>query len=328
MKSRMVVLVGLIVFIAAAGIPVFGQSGREADYPNKPIEFVSQTAGASMDILVRVLINVIQENKILPQPIAVNNKGGAGGANQMVYVLGKKANPYVFFGTSTNLLLGTPMLEKLPYSHADFTPIAVLSYDGSVVYVRADSPFKTIQDLVAEARKRPKGLTMATSSVSSGESMTGRALQKNLGIEWNIVYFSGDAEVTTNVLGGNIDFAIGNPNSVIEHIRAGKIRALMANAPKRYANSYLKDVPTIVELGFGEAYVARRALLGPANMPEYAVKKLEDAFYKATQSPQWAKFLEDNLQTSEWMGSEAFGKWLDAEAPKHRQRLLDAGLLK
>lgn len=328
MKFRMVVLISLIAVIASVGVPVFGQVGRETDFPNKPIEFVSQTAGGSMDILVRLLINVIQENKILPQPIAVNNKGGAGGAAQMVYVLGKKANPYVFFGTSTNLLLGTPMLEKLPYSYADFTPIAVLSYDGSVVYVRSDSPFKTIQDLMAEAKKRPKGLTMATSSVSSGESMTGRALQKNLGLEWNIVYFAGDPEVTTNVLGGNIDFAIGNPNSVIEHIRAGKIRALMANSPKRYANSFLKDVPTIVELGFGEAYVARRALLGPPNMPDYAVKRLQDAFHKATESPQWAKFLEDNMQTADWMGSEAFEKWLVNEAPKHRQRLMDAGLLK
>jgi len=328
MKFRKAILISVITVISLLGLPAFGQAGKAADFPSKPLEFVVQGAGASMDILGRLLSNIIQENKLLSQPIVINNKGGAGGANQMVYVLGKKADPYVFFGTSTNLLLGTPMLNKLPYSYTDFTPIAVLCYDGSLVYVRSDSPYKSIQDLVADAKRRPKQLTMATSSVSSGESMTGRALQKNLNVEWNIVYFATDAEVVTNVLGGNIQFAIGNPSSVIEHIRAGKLRPLMANSPKRFGSSYLKDIPTITELGYGEAYVARRAILGSPNMPDYAVKKIEEAFKKALESPQWTKFLEDNMQESDWMDSNTLGKWLVEEAPKYRQRLLDAGLLK
>lgn len=326
MTIRKVVL--MCVMVVAVAIPLTALGSPADDYPSKSLEFVSQTPGASMDNLGRLIISIIQQEKLLSQPIAVNNKGGGGGAVQMAYMLSKKGSPYHFFGTSTNLLLGTPMLEKLPYSCKDFVPIVNLSLDGSLLYVRADSPFRTVKDLIAEAKKKPKTLRMATSTVTSGESMTGKALQRSQGAEWNIAYFNGDPEVATNVLGGHVEFAIGNPNFVFDHIRAGKIRALMAVAPKRYTQGPLKDVPTIGELGMGEPLVARRAFLGPPEMPDYAVNKLVAVFKKVSEHPTWSKFLDDNMQQSAWMDAQALGAWISSEAPKHRQRLVDVGLIK
>ena len=117
MTIRKVVL--MCVMVVAVAIPLTALGSPADDYPSKSLEFVSQTPGASMDNLGRLIISIIQQEKLLSQPIAVNNKGGGGGAVQMAYMLSKKGSPYHFFGTSTNLLLGTPMLEKLPYSCKD-----------------------------------------------------------------------------------------------------------------------------------------------------------------------------------------------------------------
>ena len=313
----------LLLFLAVAA----NGANPASDYPNKPIEYATHVPpGGSMDVVGRVMQKVLNEEKILSQPMVIVNKPGSGGAVAYGYVFERKGNPYVILAVTSNSFLGTPLREKLPYNHKSFTPICNFIADGSVLVVRADSPYKTIEDLIADARKRPKMLNQAGASFTSNENMMGKSIQKVKGLQWDFISFPGDAEATLAVLGGNADFQFGNPSGIIEHVKAGKLRVLLSGAPSRYA--MFKNIPTIQEAGLGVPVVTYRGFVGPPDMPEYAVKKLEAAFKKVFESKPFQKYMDDTLQQPFWLTSTEYGKFLQEESDRTKVWFDELGLLK
>jgi putative tricarboxylic transport membrane protein len=258
--------------------------------------------------------------------MVITNKQGSGGAVAYGYVFERKANPYVFLAVTSFAFLGTPLREKLPYNYKNFSPICNFIANGSVLVVKADSPYKTVDDLIADARKRPKKLSQAGASFVSNETMMGKSIQRVKGVEWNFLSFPGEAEATLAVLGGNADFQFSNPSAVIEHVKAGKLRVLLAGAPSRYAG--FPNVPAIKEAGCGDPMIAYRGFAGPPDMPDYAVKKLEGAFKKVFETPQFKKYMDDTMQQPFWLSSMEYGKFLDEENERIRNGLDGLGLLK
>jgi len=315
-------MVSLLFFTMAANGAAPGD-----EYPNKPIEYVTHVPpGGSMDVVGRVIQKVLTEEKLLSQPLVIVNKRGSGGAVSYGYVFERKANPYVILAVTSNSFLGTPLREKLPYNFKSFTPICNFIADGSVLVVRADSPYKTVDDLIADARKRPKKLNQAGASFTSNENMMGKSIQKAKGVQWDFVSFPGDVEATLAVLGGNADFQFGNPSGIIEHVKAGKLRVLLSGAPSRY--SMFKDIPTIKEAGLGVPVVTYRGFVGPPDMPQYAVKKLEAAFTKVFENKQFQKYMDDTLQQPFWLSSAEYGKFLQEESDRTKMWFDDLGMLK
>jgi len=238
----------------------------------------------------------------------------------------KRRDPYTVLAVTSNSFLGTPLREKLPYNYKTFTPICNVIADGSVLVVRSDSPFKSVDDIVAEAKKRPKELNQGGASFTSNENMMGISIQKVKGAQWNFVSFQSDNEAITNVLGGSVDFAFANPSAVIDHVRAGKMRVLLAGAPKRY--DAFKDIPTIKEAGLGDPIVTNRGFAGPPEMPDYAAKKLEAVFKKVMESDQFKKYMDDSLMQPFWLSSSEYAKFLDEENERTKMWLGELGLLK
>ncbi len=319
---------GLLAIVVLLFLTVTANGANPADdYPNKSIEYVTHVPpGGAMDVVGRVMQKVLREERILSQPLVVVNKQGSGGAVSFGYVFERKENPYVMLAVTSNNLLGTPLREALPYNYKSFTPICNLIADGSVLVVRADSPYKTVDDLIADARNRPKKLNQAGGSFTSNENMMGISIQKVKGVKWDFVSFPSDAEAILAVLGGNADFEFCNPSGIIEHVKAGKMRVLLSGAPSRY--TMFRDVPTIQEAGLGAPIVTYRGLAGPPGMPEYAAKKLEAAFKKVFESAQFKKYMDDTMQQPFWLSSTEYGKFLQEESERVRMRLDDLGLLK
>lgn len=274
-------ILGSISIVLLLSLAVTANGADSADnYPDRPIEYVTHVPpGGSMDVVGRMMNKVITEQKILSQTLVIANKRGSGGAVSYGYVFQKKANPYVVLAVTSNSFLGTPLREDLPYNYASFTPICNIVADGSILIVKSDSPYKTVDDLIADARKRPKALNQAGASFTSNENMMGRSIQKVKGVQWDFISFPGDVEATLAVLGGHADFSFGNPSGLIEHVKAGSLRVLLSGAPSRYP--VFPDVPTIQEAGLGVPIATNRGFVGPPDMPEYAVKKLEAAFKKS-----------------------------------------------
>jgi putative tricarboxylic transport membrane protein len=298
-----------------------------ANYPSQPIVYVTHSSpGGNSDTISRLVSDVVQKEKILSQPLAVLNKPGSGGGAAMGYVFERRGNPYIILNIFASTFICTTLMEKLPYNIKSFTPIANLIVEGSVLAVRSDSPFKTIDDLIAEARKRPKELIQGGSSFTGSAVMMGRSIQKMKGVQWNFISFKSDTEALLNVLNGTAHFSFTPPDDILDYVRTGKLRVLVSAAPNRYPE--YKDTPTMKEAGMGEPILRHCGILGPPNMPDYAVKKLEAAFKKVSDGDRFKKFMRDSLMQPAWMSSVEYGKLLGEENDQWMARLSDLDLLK
>jgi putative tricarboxylic transport membrane protein len=307
--------------------PTGADGGDPSKYPWKPIEWLTHSApGSPGNILGLLVIQINQEEKIFSQPVFLTQKAGSGMANAFAYMFEKKGEDHMWASVPSSLVLGTPLTIKVPYSYKDFTPIANLATDGSVLSVSSKSPYKTIDDFINEARKRPNQLSQAVSSLTSNEAMMGRIIQKNKGVRWKLVSFKGEAEAASNVLGGNVDCTFLNPTSVVDHVRAGNLRVILSGSAERYKD--FPDVPTIKEAGLGEPSMTFRGIMGPPGMPAYAVKALEAGAKKVLASPRFQKYLETSMQQQAWMGSAEYGKFLAKEQEVVRQQFIEAGAIK
>jgi putative tricarboxylic transport membrane protein len=295
------------------------------DYPSRPIEYVTHGPG-STSIFGHLISGLIQKEKILNQPVFVTNKSGGGGATAMGYVLAKKGNPYILLNVSSGVYIITTLLEKLPYTINSFTPIANLAVDGGVLAVKSDSPFKTIDDLIDAARRKPKELNMGLSSVLGTQSMAARSIQRVKGVQWNIISFKSEPEAILSLLGGNIHFTFTSPDDVLEHERAGMLRVLLANALTRYPE--FKNAPTIKEAGLGEPILLYRGVVGPPDIPDYAVKKLEAAFMKVSDSERFRGFLRDKTIQPAWMPAVEYGNLLHKLNDQWNQMLTEHDFMK
>jgi putative tricarboxylic transport membrane protein len=304
-----------------------GKAANPADsYPSRQIEVVVHTGpGSSSDTFGRMLTESVQREKAFSQPMAVVNKTGGSGAVQLAYVFERKANPHVVL-IASSVFVTTPLVEKLPYNYKSFTPIANVCVDGSLLVVRSDSPYKTIDDLIADAKKRPKELIQGGSSLAGFESMMGRAVQKAMGVQWNFIPLASGPETIVSLLGGHVNFIFASPADIRDHVRAGKMRPLLAGAPKRYTE--FNSVPTMEEKGMGKAMASYRGVVGPPDMPEYAVKKLEAAFKKAAESAPFKKFLDDTVMQPLWLGPAEYAKLLEDESARVKGWLTEMDLLK
>jgi tripartite-type tricarboxylate transporter receptor subunit TctC len=242
----------------------------------------------------------------------------------MGYVFVKKGNPHVILNVPTTNFIGTTLTQNVPYNIKSFTPIVNMAEQGSVLAVRKDSPFKTAKDLIAEAKKRPKQLIQGGTAISGQHSLMGRVMQKRMGVQWNFISFKTHPEALLNVLSGNVHFAFVNSMHVLDHVRAGKLAVILTCTNER--DPRFPDVPTIKEAGMGDPVMAHRGVIGPPDMPDYAVKKLTVAFKTLLNNDRYQKFSED-META-WMTSVEYGKYLAKEHDQLEELYGELKLLK
>jgi putative tricarboxylic transport membrane protein len=322
-------LLFLVSFLSALLIAVDSKAADPAaDYPSRPVELIHQGApGSNTDAPTRLIADIIQQEKLLKQFVVPTGKVGSGGAVAAGYLFERQGNPNMFLLVASGAFLNMPLVEKVPYNYKSFTPICNITTEGAVLAVRSDSPYKTIGDLIADARKRPKDLIQGGGSFTSGEAMQGRSIQKTAGVQWNFLSFAGGTkEALLNVLSGNVQMVFADPTTCLEFVRAGKLRVLVTAAPKRYDN--FKDIPTVAEAGLGEIIGTYRGFVGPPNMPAYAVKKLEEVLKKVLDHPRYKKFMDTLMIQPYWMSSTEYGKFLEEESKKAEDRLRELNLLK
>jgi putative tricarboxylic transport membrane protein len=311
-----------LVFIAA-GISPLAVAGP---YPEKPIEFVTHSApGGGGDIFARHIANLIEKEKIVPVPMVVVNKSGGSGAVGVSYVASKKGESYTIFATSPGIY-ATLVKGEVKASIEDFTPICSLIQDPNVLVVRGDAPYKNIKEFIAAAGKKRKGLSLGLSSIGGGDHAIAVKMGEAKGVEFNIVSFKQGTEATMAIMGGHVDFGLGNPGETAGQIQSGQLRVLATATDRRIPQ--MPNVPTLKEEGIDVSYTSIRGILGPKDMPKDAVKYWETSFRKLTQTASWKQYLEKEVVLDAFMGSAEFGKFFDKELPRLRGDLARFGLIK
>jgi putative tricarboxylic transport membrane protein len=315
----------LLSLALAVAIPI--SNAAAASFPEKPIEFtVPFAAGGGSDIMARTIAAMMEKQKILPQPLVVVNRPGASGVLGYMHVGQKTGDPYAIT-TATNSFIIQPLLGKMKLDYREYTLVAGLALDEFVLIVPANSPHRTVRDLIEAAKRAPKNVKVGGSSAPSIDSIITHLVEKATGVQFNFIAFKSGGEVMTNLLGSHIDVASANPGEGLAQIQAKKARVLAAASAKRLAS--LPDVPTLRESGIDVVATQWRGVAAPKGLPKEAETALVAAFKRLSDSKIWQEtYLAENNLTPHYMAPEQFGRYLEEDTQKTRQILTEMGLIK
>jgi tripartite-type tricarboxylate transporter receptor subunit TctC len=280
MKSLLFVLsVALTGFFATV-------TSAQPGYPSKPVRLVIPwPPGGPTDLVGRPIARKLEE--ALGQPVVVENRGGAGGTIGAELVAKSAPDGYTLLvgGLSTHGI-GPSIYPKLGYDALeDFEHVTVLASVPNVLVVHPSMPVKTVQDLVALARKHPGKLNYASVGVGSTSHLMTEMINSMAGIKTVQVPYKGGTPAVTALLGGEVHFYIGGLPALMPHVKAGKMRALAVTAERR--SPHLPDVPTMIEAGFpGYDVTSWYAIVAPAGTPRTIVSRLNDILVKAVKSAE------------------------------------------
>jgi Uncharacterized protein conserved in bacteria len=248
-------------------------------FPNGPITMiVGWAAGGPADGVARLV--AAEMSKHLGQSIVVENKGGAGGNIGSVAAARARPDGYtIMLSTVASHGLNSALYDNIGYDPIkDFAPVGLINLSPSVMLVPNDSPFKSVQDYIAEAKKRPGELTYASGGVGSSQHLAGASFKTRTGVDILHVPFKGTAPALTDVMAGRVDMVI--TTGFMAPISSGKVRPLAVTSRERIAS--LPDVPTFNEAGVKDFYMESwYGLVAPAGTPRPILEKLNAALIKA-----------------------------------------------
>jgi putative tricarboxylic transport membrane protein len=316
-----IILVCLLVLTSVVGCSSKAADAPKPTFPEKPIEFgVPMGAGGGSDVFCRTLVKMVEDNKLLPQPIMVINKPGGSGSIGLTYVAkDHKGDPYELSTVSSSFYTA-PLSGQSPVSYKDFTHVVALCEDPTLIVVKADSKYKTIQELLDDAKANPATISAAGSSGLSMDVIGFYQMEELSGADMKYVPFGGGGDAMTAVLGGHTTFAFLGPSEAVSQIEPGNLRPLAVTTAERMGG-YLKDVPTMKESGYDVVISQLRGVVAPLDIPADAAKVLEETFLKVAETPEWKEFLANNFMEPKVMNSEEFTKQSEAISKKYEQYL-------
>jgi tripartite-type tricarboxylate transporter receptor subunit TctC len=318
--TRFTLRAAALALCAAATASAFAQ----AKYPDKAVTFIVPfAAGSATDQLARALGNSLTEQT--RQPVVVDNKAGASGIMAAQAASKAPADGYtVLITTNTTHAANEHLYKKLSYDPVkDFAPVTGLGKGGQVLVVRAESPYKTVADVVAAAKQKPGKLSFGSGSSSS--RVAGEMFKQLSSTDILHVPYKSNPNALTDLLGGQIDMMITDTATGVPQIKGGKLRALGVSTTKRIA--LLPDVPTIAEAGVkGYDMGYWFAAYVPANTPPPVVSRLRELLVNATKSPAAKAFFEGSGAEGWTTSSDELAKFQAAETQKWGKVIKAAGI--
>jgi tripartite-type tricarboxylate transporter receptor subunit TctC len=306
--SRCALLCLVLLFAACAE--------KNAAYPSRPVRLIVPfPAAGSSDLIARTVSE--RASQALGQQIVIDNRPGAGGNIGTEAAARSSADGY----TLVECTIGTCAINLAIYKNPgydlerDFTPVVLLASISNVLTVHPSVPAKSVQELVALARKNPGKITFGSSGYGSSPHLSGELFRLMAGIDILHVPYKGSAPVITDLRGGQIDLFFDNTPSILPHVKSGALRALAVTGRKRLAS--LPDVPTMEEAGFPGFVIAPWfGLMAPKGTPQPHVEKLNRAYNEALADPQIVKRLGEMEVIPGGGSPEAFGEHIRSEVKR------------
>lgn len=269
---------------AAAMAAVLLLAGRPAlaQFPTKPIEIsVPFGAGNAADVTARHLADGMA--KRLGVPVPVVNRTGGGGAVAFSHVAEQKPDGYAV-GYITNTISTNYYSGILPFDHTAYAPVARVTIETPVLVVRADAPWKTVNEMVEDAKKNPGKFRIGNSGIGTHTHLSAAALFAGAGATVIDVPF-GTGQATINLLGSRVEGVVQLPPALIGHVKSGDLKVLAALGSKR--DRIFPDTPTAGEAGFPVSLDLWRGIVVPKGTPPDVIKKLEEAIRLTVESPEF-----------------------------------------
>lgn len=289
--------------------PEAGKQASEVKFPERPITIIVPfKAGGGTDAIARKIASMLEPKGIA---VVVVNKEG-GGAN-IGFTEASKAKPdgYTLAFNTANMAINNAMgLSQLSYK--DFEPIIAVNTEAGMITVRKDSKYKTIQDLINDAKANPGKVKIGVGSAGSPWVMGLSKLKDKVKIDFTIAVASGGgAEVASNLLGGHIDAACHAPADFAGLMKAGDLRPLAVLGDER--NPDFPDAPTLKELGYDVTQFGPRGFIAPKGTPKEIVQKLHDIFKEVIDTPEYKDFMKKQVTEFWYLNSADYTKFLEDE---------------
>lgn len=275
-------LAALLLAWLAAGV------AHAQAYPTRPVRLVVPfAAGGAIDLMARPIARKLHE--LLGQPVIVDNRPGAGGSIAAEYVARSAPDGYTLFvGSTSPLVINPAYFEKVGYDTLrDFTPLSLIAQQPLVIVAHPSLPVHTPKELVALAKKHPGKLSYGSAGPGTSNHLVGALLAKVAGIDIVHIPYKGGAPALTALLGGEIELQVSQPNTMMPHIKTNRVRAIATTGARRAA--LLPEVWTLSEAGYKELeIIGWYCIVGPANLPQPVIDRLESAVRRAVESPEFA----------------------------------------
>jgi tripartite-type tricarboxylate transporter receptor subunit TctC len=301
----------LAALVLAAGLlPATAQ-----EYPNRPLRIVVPFApGGSADVFGRALAQHLQT--ALGQGVVIDNRPGGGSLIGTEAVAKAAPDGYTLLLMSNTHTVNESLIPSKTYALLrDFAPIAPISYSDLVLVTKADLPARTLAELIAAAKKKPGGMSYASSGPGTPYHMAGELFKAMAGVSIVHIPYRGSAGARTDVLGGQLEMMFDAIPTMTEHIRSGKVRAVATTGKSR--SPVLPDVPTMDEAGVkGYEATLWLGLLAPRGTPPVVIARLNAELAKLTSNPETRRAWSVQGATPMTMGVDEFTRYLEADIAK------------
>jgi len=308
---------------ALAAPPALAQEG----YPAHAITVISPfPPGGVSDTITRPLDAALE--KVFKQPVVLENKVGAAGAVGAQFAAAAKPDGYTLLSHIVSIS-GFAAVDKLfgrtpKFTNDNFIPIARIIADPIVMIANVDTPYKTLKDLVADAKANPNKVIYSSSGLYGASHIPTALFAKSAGnLQMRHLPTNGGGPAVTAVLGGNVNFFMSPTSIALSHIRSGKVRALAVSSAQRV--KVLPDVPTFKELGYDLEYYFWVGIFAPKGVPAPIIVTLRDGFNKAAHSKEFLDTLANLGQELAYMDQPEFAKFWEADAKRQEDAINSIG---
>ena len=304
---------GHLVAGVSSLLPAMAQA--QATFPNRPITMIVPfPPGGLADLVARPVAEAMSRD--LGQPVIIENKAGAGGGIGMAFAAKARPDGYTVVMALSSLTVlpeADVVLGRAPmYALADLRPIARFTADPTVLAVRADAPWKTVQDFVADAKKRPAAINYGSSGNYGTMHVPMEILAQTAGFKLTHVPFTGAGPAVVALLGGQIDAVSSGPATVLQHVKAGKLRVLAHWGNGRLAS--LPDVPSLKDSGLNAEYAQWSGLFVAQATPEPIAQRLRAAASSAVQDAKVRDIIQNAGSPVQYQDSADFEKYVQTDA--------------
>jgi putative tricarboxylic transport membrane protein len=322
-----------MVRLATLAVVLLAAGGGLAQFTLRNPECIAPAgAGGGWDFTCRSVAQVMQDLRIVNQPIKVTNMTGGGGGVAYANVVTQRSddpNLIVAASPATTVRLAQGQFSR--FTERDVRWLGAVAADFGLVAVKADAPWKTMQELVAAWKADPAKIAVGGGSAVGGQDhMKVLLLGRAAGIEpraIKYVPFDGGGQALTSLLGGFIQVFAGDASELRAQVEAGTVRVLAMMSPRRLPAPYA-SVPTLKELGYNVEWVVWRGFYVPKNMPTPAYEFWANALRQVERSPEWAKVREQNSLGQFFMIGAEFQVFIDRQVNQFRNLSRELGIIR
>jgi len=337
MKSQFVRIAGSVAVMA--GIAALPQAVRaQAWEPTKTVEFVVPAGtGGGADQMARIVQSIIAKHNLMKQSMVVVNKAGGAGSEGFLDVKAAKGDPHKIIITLSNLFT-TPLAQDTPFNWRDLTPVQMLALDQFVLWVNAETPYKTSKDYLDAAKARAgepaKRFKMGGTGAKQEDQIITVAIEQRTGTKFTYIPYKGGGEVAVQLVGKHVDSTVNNPIEAVAQWRGGKLRPLCVFDPKRMPYTAKvtdkmawSDIPTCKEQGLDVDYLMLRGIFMPGGVTPDQVNYYLGIFKKVMETPEWKAFMEQGAFNQTTLTGKDYADWVAREEARHIALMKAAGFM-